>query len=939
MNPSNGDDKNKALLKSALVALDELQAKVDGLQRGRHMPIAIVGMGCRFPGGANNPEAYWQLLVNGVDAVRELPPDRWRKHDGADAGLPADDPRDGQGARAVSWYGGYLDDIDQFDPHFFGISPREAASMDPQQRLVLEVGWEALESAGLAPDGLMGSQTGVFLGITTNDYGALLRQGPPGTMDAYAATGGALNAAAGRLAFTLGLQGPTLAVDTACSSSLVAVHLACQSLRNGECSMALAGGVNVMLTPEAFVAFAAWGMMAPDGRCKTFDADADGFVRGEGCGMVVLKRLDDAVAAGDRILALMRGSAVNQDGRSSGLTVPNGPAQQAVIRRALAEARVRGGDIGYVEAHGTGTALGDPIEVEALGAVLGEGRPADRPLVIGSVKTNLGHLESAAGVAGLIKLVLSLEHETIPPHLHFRARSPRIPWPAFAVEIPTEAEEVATCGGHGGRLAGISGFGFSGTNAHLVIEEAPAAQGAAVGAPGHLRGAVPHEGERPLQIAVLSAPNAGGLAALAARHAQHLAEHPELPPADVAFTLNTGRAQFAQRLAVVAAGTEEMEERLRSYAAGERCDGVHSGSALVGSGAAAGGCGSGSCLPGRGRSMWGWGASCMARSRCFGRRWTPCAALFDAQREEDRPVPLLRVLFGDADGAGRTGLASLGEGEGGLIDETAYTQPALFALEYALAQLWQGWGVRPSVVIGHSIGEYAAACLAGVFSLEDAVRLVAARGRLMGALPHDGEMMAVGAEEAQVRAALAPFAAEVAIAAVNGPASVVIAGRRAAVLAIGDEMAAAGVKTQRLKVSHAFHSPLMEPMLRAFGAVAATVTYHKPSLRLISNVTGKLAGEEVTRPEYWVRHVREAVRFADGVRTVYEQGVGALVEIGPKPVLLGMAGQVEAGGSGPRQSPPAMLPSLRQGLGEWQQLLESLGELYVRGVEVDWPDV
>ncbi|MHB1132629.1 MAG: type I polyketide synthase, partial [Chloroflexota bacterium] len=438
----------RALLHNALQALEEMQSKLAAVESARTEPIAIVGMGCRFPGGASDPEAYWQLLRGGIDAISEVPA-RVREAAGS-LGLGGEPV-----GKDTPWYGGFLDNVDGFDPNFFGISPREAAAMDPQQRLALEVSWEAIERSGHAPQKLAGTLTGVFLGITTNDYGQLARLGGPTQMDVYTATGTALNAAAGRVAYTLGLHGPCMAIDTACSSSLVAVHLACQSLRARESDLALAGGVNVLLTPEPFVCFAKWGMMAPDGRCKTFDARADGFVRGEGCGMIVLKRLSDAVAADDNILAIIRGSAVNQDGRSSGLTVPNGPAQQAVIRTALANAGVKPADISYVEAHGTGTSLGDPIEVEALGAVLGEGRGPESPLTLGAVKTNIGHLESASGIAGIIKVVLSLQHGEIPPHLHLHERSPRIAWPSFPVVIPaavTPWPESAR------RLAGVSAF-------------------------------------------------------------------------------------------------------------------------------------------------------------------------------------------------------------------------------------------------------------------------------------------------------------------------------------------------------------------------------------------------------------------------------------------------------------------------------------------------
>ena len=900
MNPTAADVNNKALLKNALVALDQMQARLDAVQAARHAPIAVVGMGCRFPGGANDPDAYWQLLIDGVDAVTELPQDRWdiEQFNGPD--LP------------VAWYGGFLDGIDQFDPHFFGISPREAASMDPQQRLVLEVGWEALEHAGQAPDQLVGSQTGVFLGITTNDYGFLLRQGGSAQMDAYAATGGALNAAAGRLAFTLGLQGPTLAVDTACSSSLVAVHLACRSLRSGECDMALAGGVNATLTPEAFVAFARWGMMAPDGRCKTFDTDANGFVRGEGCGIIVLKRLDDALAQGDRVLAVIRGSAVNQDGRSSGLTVPNGPAQQAVLRKALADAGVQPAAIQYVEAHGTGTALGDPIEVEALGAVLGEGRKADQPLVLGSVKTNLGHLESAAGIAGLIKLVLCLQHETIPPHLHFQQRNPTIPWPAFRVEIPVQPQ--AWPRGATARLGGISGFGFSGTNAHLVLEEAPLPKSTAtkIAATKVAASAV----ERPLHILTASAPNAAALADLAGRYAAQMDAHPADSLPALAHTANTGRAQFGQRLAVVGSDAQAVAARLRAFAEGgdaRRTEGVRRGAVARGERPRLA-----FLFTGQGAQYIGMGCRLYATQPTFRTALDQCVALLDAHLDR----PLLSLIFGDQ--ADATTAA--------LLDQTRYTQPALFAVEFALAALWQSWGVQPGALLGHSIGEYAAAVLAGVMSLDDAAALVAARGRLMGALPAGGAMAAVFATPQRVAEALAEIGGCVAVAAVNGPQHVVISGAAAVVEAVRSRLAEDKIESRPLTVSHAFHSPLMEPMLDEFEQIVAGVRLHKPKLRLISNLTGVEAGDEITTPAYWRNHIARPVAFHQGIERLHALGYRHFVEIGPHPVLVGMGQrclpQDEAG--------LLWLPSLRQGHDDWEPLLDSLGALYTQGTVVDW---
>ncbi len=878
-NPDSNDRKN--LLKNALLALDEMQSRLNAVEEARNEPIAIVGMACRFPGGAHTPEKYWKLLLDGVDAVREVPSDRWDTAQYADLN--------------IAWWGGFLDRIDLFDPQFFGITPREAASMDPQQRLVLEVGWEALENAGQAPDKLAGSQTGVFLGVTTNDYAQLVKQAHPTDMDIYSATGTALNAAAGRLSYILGLQGPSMSIDTACSSSLVAVHLALQSLRNGETDLVLAGGVNATLVPENFICFAGWGMMAPDGRCKTFDASADGFVRGEGCGIIVLKRLSDAVSDGNQILAVIRGSAVNQDGRSSGLTVPNGPAQQQVVRKALKNAGINPADVSYVEAHGTGTTLGDPIEVEALGAVLGENRSDKQPLVIGSVKTNLGHLESASGIAGLIKVILSLQNEQIPPHLHFHERSSQIPWPNFPMIVPTSS--VPWPAGEQPRVAGVSSFGFSGTNAHVVIEEAPKTERTAADA------------TRPIHILSLSAKNENALLDLAASYGDHLSAHPD-EAADVAFTANTGRAHFSHRLAVVAETSEQMRDQLAAFAAGEKYAGVFANAvqnkerpkiAFL--------------FTGQGAQYIGMGLELYQTQPVFREALDTCNELLLPHL----PQPLLSVLYPQV-------------GENSPLDQTAYTQPALFALEYALAKLWQSWGIEPSAVMGHSVGEYVAACIAGVISLEDSLRLIATRGRLMNDLPAGGRMAAVFTDEATVRDAVHAYSDAVSIAAVNGPENIVISGAGAAFEAVLNDLSKEGIKSRFLNVSHAFHSPLMEPILRDFEKAAKTVQYQRARIKLVSNVTGQFADADAQTPGYWTRHIREAVRFSDSVNFLYEKGFTIFLEIGPGSTLLGMGQRCLPDDSESVQ----WLSSLRKGQSEWQQMLTSLAELYVHGAPVDW---
>ena len=677
-----------------LLALDDAVKKLEAVENAKTEPIAIVGMSCRFPGGANDPEKYWQLLSDGVDAITEVPPLRWHLDDHYD-------PNPDTAGKMYTRYGGFLDQVDQFDAQFFGISPREAVRIDPQQRLLLEVSWEALEKAGLIPNQLAVSQTGVFVGITTNDYARLLM--PAGNLeqiDAYYLTGNPLNAVAGRLSYTLGLQGPCMAIDTACSSSLVAVHLACQSLRNEECDRALAGGVNLILSPENTIALSQAKMMAPNGRCKTFDAEADGIVRGEGCGVLVLKRLKDAVAEGDNILAVIRGSAVNQDGASSGFTVPNKSAQEALIRQALSRAKVEPSAVDYIEAHGTGTSLGDPIEVRALGAVLGKGRCATQPLLIGSVKTNIGHLESAAGVAGLIKVVLSLQHQQIPAHLHFQQPSPYINWDELPISVTTQATPWHR--GEKPRIAGVSAFGASGTNAHVVLEEAPTQK-------------IPESVDRPWHLLTVSAKSKEALEELAASYQQHLAANPALALGDICHTSNTGRGQFKHRLTVLASSTTDASAKLAAFCRGEEVPEILSGQART-------------KLPkiaflftGQGSQYVGMGKQLYEQSPVFRAEIDHCAQILDTQLDKS----LLSVL------------------DSSLIDQTAYTQPALFALEYALFQLWKSWGIVPSVVMGHSVGEYVAACVAGVFSLEDGLKLIAARGRLMQQLPQSGQMVAV----------------------------------------------------------------------------------------------------------------------------------------------------------------------------------------------------
>ena len=888
---SEGGERS-AVLKRALLELRDLRARLDATERARKEPIAIIGVGCRFPGHADTPEALWQLLCDGVDATSEIPEDRW------DTAAFYDPDPEAPG-KMYTRRGGFLDQIDGFDDRFFNTSVREVKSLDPQQRLLLEVSWEALEDAAVAPDRLSRSRTGVFFGMSSSDYAhILLASAPLAQVDGYFAPGTAFSFAPGRLAYLLGLQGPSMALDTACSSSLVAVHLACQSLRAGESDLALAGGVSLILTPTAHVVVSKARVLSADGRCKTFDASADGYARSEGSGVVVLRRLSDALSAGDRVLAVIRGSAVNQDGPSSGLTVPNGSAQQALLREALAAAGVEPAHVGYLEAHGTGTQLGDPIEVRALAAALGAGRAPDRPILLGSIKTNIGHLEASAGVAGLIKAALSLHHGEIPAHLHFKTPNPYIDWDHLPVRVVTERVPWPSIEGR--RIAGVSSFGASGTNAHVVLEGAPAlAAPALTGAPGP---------GRPLDILCLSAKSEEALRALADRYERHLSAHPSEALADVCHTAATGRAHFAHRVSIVAGTPEQMRDKLEVFARGElppRAEHAHVERTDAPRVAF--------LFTGQGSQYAGMGRQLFETQPVFRQALSECDALLRSHL----PRPLLSVIYP-------------AEGETTPLDQTEYTQPALFALEWALSALWRSWGIEPAAVLGHSVGEYVAACVAGVFSLEEGLKLIATRGRLMQGLPKGGAMAALFTDEATVAEVIGAHGGPVSMAAVNGPTETVVSGAQASVDAVVEALAARGVKGRRLRVSHAFHSPLMEPMLDAFERAVAEVRLSPPRMTLISNLTGQVARDEVTAPDYFRRHVLAPVRFSDSIATLHGQGYELFVEVGPGTALSGMGRRCVPEGYG------SWLPSLRQQREDWVQLLESLGALYVRGATIDW---
>ena len=886
MNEPNHPDY-QALLRRSLAAIEQLEAKLAAAERARSEPIAIVGMGCRFPGNVDSPAAYWDLLREGIDAVTEVPRHRW------DAEETFDPDPDAEGKTYTKW-GGFIRQVDSFDAPFFAISPREAVSLDPQHRLLLEVTWEALENAAIAASSLVGTRAAVYIGISTHDYANQFTELVGSARgDAYAASGSAHSIAAGRLSYFLGVHGPNLAVDTACSSSLVAIHLAVQSLRNQEASLALAGGVNLTLTATGSILTSRARMMSFDGRCKTFDASADGYVRAEGCGMLVLKRLTDAQRDGDRILAVIRGSAVNQDGRSSGLTAPNGLAQEMVIRDALANAGLSPSDISVVEAHGTGTSLGDPIEINALGRVFG-GRDPQRPLLVGSVKTNIGHMEGAAGAGSIIKTVLALQHRAVPPHLHFRVPNPLISWSTLPIRVPVELTEWQSPQGVV-RRAGVSSFGFSGTNAHLVLEEAPPRATAAT-----------EPDSQPGLLAI------SALTPVALREqAKRLREYLERPDAaswrDVVFTAVHGRSHFPERLAIVASDRPRAAEQLAMFLDDRRGPGMARGRASSTLAETA------FLFTGQGAQFFGMARGLYDTYPVFRNAFDACAAIVDPMLSR----PLAAVVMAE-------------EAARDLLDDTAFTQPALFAIEYGLAELWRSWGIEPTVLMGHSVGEYVAACVAGVFSLEDGLRLIAHRGRLMSALPRDGSMAAVFADERRVRDSLSGFEADVSVAAVNGPENVVISGRTPAVDAILSQLTAAGVEWQRLNVSHAFHSPLMDTMLDSFEQIAATVTFAAPRIGLVSNVTGRMADSDVASASYWRRHVRSAVRFSDGIATLHAEKIHVFVEVGPSPTLLRMGQRC------PEAGDAVWLPSLRKERGDAESMLETLGNLYVLGQRIDW---
>ncbi|WP_433598127.1 type I polyketide synthase [Nocardia sp. CA-135953] len=834
-------------------------------------PLAIVGMGCRFAGGLGSPEQLWEAVVAGRDVVGDFPANR-----GWDLDRLFDPDPDAHGRSTVR-KGGFLSGAGDFDATFFGISPREALSMDPQQRQILEVSWEAIESAGIDPNSLRGTDTGVFIGIYGQDYGPRL-DASDAESEGYRLTGSAGSVASGRIAYFLGLEGPAISVDTACSSSLVALHHAGQSLRAGECSLALVGGVTVMASPWIFIEFSRQRGLAPDGRCKSFAAAADGVGWAEGAGMLVVERLSDARRNGHEVLALVRGSAVNSDGASNGLTAPNGPAQQRVICSALAAAGLSAADVDAVEAHGTGTTLGDPIEAQAILATYGRNRPADRPLRLGSLKSNIGHTQAAAGVAGVIKMVLAMRHGTLPRTLHVDQPSPHVDWSAGAVELLTE--QLAWPATDRPRRAGISSFGISGTNAHVVIEQAPPPE--------------PEPPRAPIPAIpwVLSARSPAALAAQAARLLEFLIAHPELEPVDVGSAL-TRRGTFEHRAVVTGGDRAALLEELVAVQAAAA--GIVAGKTAF-------------VFAGQGAQRLGMGRELHEAYPVFAAAWDETAAALSGHLG----VSLDDVVWGSDER---------------LLEQTRYAQTALFLIEVALYRLFESWGVTPDFVLGHSVGEIAAAHVAGVLSLADAAALVAARGRLMQSLPPGGAMVAVQARIDDVR----PLVGDgVSIAAINAPNSVVISGADDAVQQVVLWLREQGFRSRDLAVSHAFHSELMEPVLDEFAQVAASLTVRAPRIPVVSNRTGAVADEDYGSAEYWVRHARDAVRFADGVRTLESAGVVRFVEIGPDAGLAALVEQTVSGDA------VVALPSLRRRRAEVESVLGAVGRLFESGADVRW---
>nr|APD71856.1 type I polyketide synthase 4 [Streptomyces sp.] len=901
---TTNEDRLRDYLKRATTDLRRTRQRLQEAEDRDHEPLAIVGTACRLPGGVDSPADLWRLVTERRDAISAFPDDR-----GWDLESLYDENPSTPGT-TYTRHGGFLDAPGDFDPGFFGIGPREALTMDPQHRLLLETGWEAIERAGIDPVSLRASATGVFVGLVAQDYAPRPHE-VPGELDGYFMTGNAASVASGRIAYTLGLEGPAVTVDTACSSSLVALHLAGQALRAGECELALVGGVCVLAGTRVFVEFSRQRGLAPDGRCKAFAESADGTGLAEGAGMLLVERLSDARRNGHPVLALVRGSAVNQDGASNGLTAPNGTAQERVIRRALDRARLTPDEVDAVEAHGTGTTLGDPIEAHALLATYGQDRPDGRPLLIGSLKSNIGHTQAAAGVAGIIKTVEALRHETLPATLHVGRPSPHIDWDSGAVQLLTEPIDWPRTPGRP-RRAAVSSFGISGTNAHVIIEEAPAATAPSDPEAGRPSLPDPPRALHPVPHPwIITARTDPALRDQARALLAHLDTAPSTRPEDIAHWLTHGRTRFERRAAVVATGAEALRDGLTALAEGKTWPGLVLGTPRPAGTLAFAFSGQGSQRPGMGRELY-------EAHPAFADALDDVLAHLAPHLAGHLERPLKDVMF-----------APEATVEAALLDRTGYTQPALFAIQVALVRFLAAHGLRPDAVIGHSIGELAAAHVAGVLTLPDAASLVATRAVLMEQLPSgQGAMLAVQASERHVLPLLRAHRDRLSVAAVNGPRSTVVSGDAEAVRAVEERCAELGHRTRRLRVSHAFHSPHMDPVADALRAAAARLDTHAPEIPLVSNLTGARAEpDEFAAPGHWADHARGTVRFHEGVRSLAELGTTTYLEIGPDTTLTALIAHAH---------PEAVhLPTQRAGLSRTEALALALATLELHGSPVE----
>ncbi|HEY8978167.1 MAG TPA: type I polyketide synthase, partial [Streptomyces sp.] len=875
------EDKLRAYLKRAIADLQQTRDRLAEVEAGEQEPIAIVGMACRYPGGVSSPEDLWRLVTSGTDAISAFPDNRGWDVDG----MYHPDP-DHPGTTYVR-ESGFLYDAAEFDPAFFGISPREAMAMDPQHRLLLETSWEAFERAGIDPASVRGSRTGVFAGMMYHDYAARLNVVPQG-LEGYLGNGSAGSIASGRVSYTLGLEGPAVTVDTACSSSLVTLHLAVQSLRKGECELALAGGVTVMSSPGSFIEFSRQRGLSPDGRCKAFSTDADGTGWGEGVGMLLVERLSDARRNGHPVLALVRGSAVNQDGASNGLTAPNGPSQQRVIRAALESARLSAEQVDVVEAHGTGTSLGDPIEAQAILATYGQDRPAERPLWLGSLKSNIGHTQAAAGVGGVIKMVMALRHGVMPKTLHVSEPTTEVDWSAGAVSLLTEQVEWPQTGEP--RRAAVSSFGVSGTNAHTILEQAPVVEEVPA---VEVVGVVPW---------VLSGKTEGALRAQAANLLAFVDAVPGVSPVDVGFSLAVGRAGFEHRAAVVGGDVAARRAGLVALAEGASAPGVVQG--------VAGGRKVVFVFPGQGSQWVGMAVELLGSSPVFAESMQACAEALKPYVDWS----LLDVLDDQA-----------------ALERVDVVQPVLFSVMVSLAALWRSYGVEPAAVIGHSQGEIAAAAVAGALSLEDAARVVALRSKALLALSGRGGMVSVSLPVDAVEERLARWEGRVSVAAVNGPGSVVVSGDVDALDELLAEAEAEGFRARRIPVDYASHSAHVEEIQAELAKVLAGITPRPSQVPFYSTVTVERIDTSVMDAGYWYRNLRQTVRFEETVRLLVEQGHKLFVESSAHPVLA-MAVQETS-------EEITAIGSLRRDEGGLERFLLSLSEAHVHGADVDWSAV